>query len=593
LYIFDTYDDNYNASFPYMFIVKSGSTFKLYKVNKALKRGIYNSENWIMRTVPESMIVYILETSTGGDTYTNNNTPYSASSSITATNAYTIVWANWDILDVTGALYYAKSPSYEKYNTLIAFTPPGGVQSQVIAYDNCSTTQTSADRAGSFSVSAKDATGSLISLYPINTDVFIKQGGKWFRGWVKDAPKSQFATIRTSEFSGVSYAGMTQRKIVNEIYIDKAIDYIVKALFAKYYPEIGRVTYVTACATVTSINLQDVTLWDAMEQLSERAGYNWTINQAYLNVPTLQLYFYNPATNTADVTISETENPYARGSAQFLDDTSKLVNRLIVKAQNVIVDDEQYNIRMVLEDGASQAAYGIYDGIYTPKATYIADVIALGQAYLDRYKNPLKNGKIKPLYGDWSIEQKVNIDIPTLDVDDVYTITGITLTSNGTLIDRALTLTQAPRDYADVVKKINDRLTSLENKLSDTITNFNPLFYYVFSNQAENFYYNYINATTYPGANVYCNDEVFLSLRTSVGEVLRKAYSELTYNAPNDVNYSFYIDAGEATGTITGMSLYSKGASLTLGTGTALTSQITNIIKTSATVLKIDWRIRQ
>lgn len=592
MFIFDTYDDNYNASFPYMFICKdAANVFHLYKSPKILIKDVHNTLNYKMRPASGDVLHIDNETSTDGDIFTNVGT-VRGPGHIYVIKTRVLVWANFDVYDQTGALYLAKS-TLESYNTLIFFTPPGGTQTQIMTYDNCSTTQTSADRAGNFSVSAKDATGSLISLYPINTDVFIKQGGKWFRGWVKDAPKSQFATIRTSEFSGVSYAGMTQRKIVNEIYIDKAIDYIVKALFAKYYPEIGRVTYVTACATVTSINLSDVTLWDAMEQLAERAGYNWTINQPFLNISTLQLYFYNPATNTADVTISESENHYARGSAQFLEDTSKLVNRLIVKAQNVMVDDEQYNIRMVLEDATSQAAYGIYDGIYTPKATYIADVIALGQAYLDRYKNPLKNGKIKPLYGDWSIEQKVNIDIPTLDVDDVYTITGITLTSNGTLIDRALTLTQAPRDYADVVKKINDRLESLETKLSDTITNFNPLFYYVYSTFADNFYWDYVSEGAYPSATSYTNDEIILSLSTSAGEIYRVAFTDLTYNGSNDITYGFTIDAGDATGIITKMALYSKGATATLGTGTLLSSQITNINKTAATVFKIDWRIRQ
>jgi len=161
------------------------------------------------------------------------------------------------------------------------------------------------------------------------------------------------------------------------------------------------------------------------------------------------------------------------------------------------------------------------------------------------------------------------------------------------VVERSLTFTQSARDYSDVVKKINDRLLKLETDFADTITSFNPLFYYVFSNQSDDFNYNYINATTYPGAGVYTNDEVFISLSTSAGEVFRKAYSELTYNAGNNVNYSFYIDAGEATGTITGMSLYSKGASLTLGTGAELTAQITNIVKTAATVLKIDWRIKQ
>ena len=593
MYIFADYETYYDANYPYIFIIKYGKSFKLYKVNKELKRGIYNSESWIMKTVPETMIVFILETSTGGDTFTNNNTVDSSRSSITGGNSYTIVWSNYDILDTSGALYFAKSARLDKYNTLIFFTPSNGTETQIWEYDSCSTSKTSSDRAGSFSVNVSAPDDTFIDTYPIGTDVFIKQAGSWFRGYIKDPPKTHFGTVRTVAFSGVSYAGLTQRLYVNEKYENTRIDTIVKALFHKYLPGIEHDTNITTCTTLTSVNWQDVKLWDAMEQLSERAGFNWTINQKYLNDSILHLFFYDPSANTATETIGETGHIYQKGTAKFSTDSSKLVNRLIVKVNNADVNGVKYNVRLALDDATSQSTYGVYEEIYTPKATYINDIILLGQAYLDKYKEPIKSGSIKPIWGEWKVDQKVNINIPDVKEDSVYTISAVTLTSDGSLIDRSLTLTQSPRDYTDVVKKINDRLLSLETAASDVATTFNPLFYYYYTSDSSSFNYNYINSTTYPGADVYPNDEVILSLRTSSGEILRKAYSDLVYNAANDATYSFYLDAGEATGTIIKMSLYSKGATATLGTGTELVYQTTNIIKTALTVFKIDWRVKR
>jgi len=145
-------------------------------------------------------------------------------------------------------------------STQIFFTPPGGTQTQIQTYDSCDTTRAGGNRTGSFSISVRSFDDGLNDTYPIGTDVLIKQGDSWFRGYIKDPPKSLFATIRTVIYSGVSYAGLTQRLFVNESYIDTRIDTIVKALFHKYLPTIGHETYITACATLTSIDLNDFAL---------------------------------------------------------------------------------------------------------------------------------------------------------------------------------------------------------------------------------------------------------------------------------------------------------------------------------------------
>lgn len=82
-----------------------------------------------------------------------------------------------------------------------------------------------------------------------------------------------------------------------------------------------------------------------------------------------------------------------------------------------------------------------------------------------------------------------------------------------------------------------------------------------------------------------------ISLQNSGGEYLRKAPQATETISATSRKYTFYFDETEGNDTIVGMSLYGGTATTTLGTGTEMTEQITNIVKTSSKSLLIYWTV--
>jgi len=82
-----------------------------------------------------------------------------------------------------------------------------------------------------------------------------------------------------------------------------------------------------------------------------------------------------------------------------------------------------------------------------------------------------------------------------------------------------------------------------------------------------------------------------ISLQNSGGDYLRKAYQAVETISSTSRKYTFYFTEAEGNDTIVGMSLYGNGATATLGTGTEMTEQVTNIVKTSSKSLLIYWTV--
>ena len=83
-----------------------------------------------------------------------------------------------------------------------------------------------------------------------------------------------------------------------------------------------------------------------------------------------------------------------------------------------------------------------------------------------------------------------------------------------------------------------------------------------------------------------------LSLSNSSGEIFRIVPQKKETISSKERKYTFYLTENEAVDTIVKMSLYGNGATVSLGTGTEMTAQAVNIVKTNTQSLLIHWTVR-
>jgi len=160
--------------------------------------------------------------------------------------------------------------------TTIKITPPGGTEQTIRAYNKCTVTLSATSRSGSFSLELPDTTGALIDVFPVGSDVYIRQNDHVFRGWVLNPAKSVNGPIKTIQLDGMCYTGRTQKIVVTENYVSQKISDIVIDLFTKYMPAMDQSSIVT-CDKVISIKFKEEFLFDCMEKLCELSGYEWVI----------------------------------------------------------------------------------------------------------------------------------------------------------------------------------------------------------------------------------------------------------------------------------------------------------------------------
>lgn len=231
----------------------------------------------------------------------------------------------WQVIKISkyGLVKYGLV-KYGAEGTFIRITPPGGTQQITRIFETCQTTLSATDRAGSFSLSLPAFDNSLVDAFPVGSDVVIEQDNSVFRGWVVKPPKALNGIVRIANLEGSTYTSRTQKVIVTESYINKAIDFIVKELFSKYVPW-ASVNNVQACDKVISISFGDFYLWDAMEQLCKISSYEWYIDE------NLDVNFFSKLDRINPIVLSQTNYNYKKGTASFTPDASKLVNKLWVK----------------------------------------------------------------------------------------------------------------------------------------------------------------------------------------------------------------------------------------------------------------------
>lgn len=212
--------------------------------------------------------------------------------------------------------------------TTIILTPPSLPAVTIQAYNSVSTQQSTTDRAGSFTLSLPFHSTADITAYSVGTDVQITQGTHNFRGFVKNPPVAMNKPFKELVLEGLEYSAKTQNIIVTKSYTaDYTLSYIVNDLVTTYLPWLAS-SVIESSSLTFNAKYPDVFLWDVLEEICSLSGFSWTIDY------TLGFKFFSRyvEVNTASITY----NNYHKGSANFSEDSSKLVNKLWIKGANAI-----------------------------------------------------------------------------------------------------------------------------------------------------------------------------------------------------------------------------------------------------------------
>ena len=87
------------------------------------------------------------------------------------------------------------------------------------------------------------------------------------------------------------------------------------------------------------------------------------------------------------------------------------------------------------------------------------------------------------------------------------------------------------------------------------------------------------------------NIDVF-GVSTISGELIRIVPQGIETISEVERKYTFYLTETEGNGDLIGVSLYGNGATVTLGTGTEMASQVVSMTKTNTQSLLINWVVR-
>ena len=162
--------------------------------------------------------------------------------------------------------------------TIIEITPPGGNTDTIRKFISCSATLSSTGRTGNFAILLPSWDNDIFDKYPVGSDVRINQDGNIFRGWILNPSKQIDGQLKAVSITGMCYTGRTQKIMVTEVYINQKISDIVKDLFTKYAPEFN-LDSIAKCDKIISLKINDIFLFDVIEELAALAGYEWFIDE--------------------------------------------------------------------------------------------------------------------------------------------------------------------------------------------------------------------------------------------------------------------------------------------------------------------------
>jgi hypothetical protein len=286
-----------------------------------------------------------------------------------------------------------------------------------------------------------------------------------------------------------------------------------------------------------------------------------------------------------------TDNPGAKDFLFNAQDNLLITDRCPMGSTADISYCYQYPIKMLLEDAASQTAYGIYDGIFELDHSDRDYVRAMAQAHLDKYKTPLITGSITPTEGSYHPGQLIKFEFPSLDIDAFYKISQVqarSLTAQD-YVEITLQFEEPEKSIGHILESINKRLKALEALAAAEGTVPTRVVHLTAEVDAHPFIF--VSESTICGENTIVSPYPVLSLSTSAGELFRRRPTEIEVTDANTALLTYYLAAGEATGALTAAALYTKGATETLGSGTQLTTQVISQNKKATEPMTVEWAL--
>lgn len=122
------------------------------------------------------------------------------------------------------------------------------------------------------------------------------------------------------------YSALLQRTHVNVGYSSKTDAYIIDNLLTAYAPAFNGTTYVSTGKTLDTITFNRVSIFDALQQICERTGYDWYVDEAKC------IHYFTGQTNPAPWMFSDggEANAAQYDSFSYEDDASQVKNRVFV-----------------------------------------------------------------------------------------------------------------------------------------------------------------------------------------------------------------------------------------------------------------------
>lgn len=202
-------------------------------------------------------------------------------------------------------------------------------------------------------------------------------------------------------------------------YTSKTDQYIVQNLFGTALPSVN-VTDVASTATLSTFDVREATLRDALSKLSDLTGAEWYIDSD--DAGTIAFHYFLPSAKPASISLSETPDysssfPFVRSSFRVSKDWRTPCNSVVVVGQ---VGSGGTSIRRTRTDATSIATYGTYSRTVTDrqiKSNSEAD--ARGDVELAKYANPQTNGTVVVHDRDYTQYQDLDVgQLLTITVDN-------------------------------------------------------------------------------------------------------------------------------------------------------------------------------
>lgn len=206
-------------------------------------------------------------------------------------------------------------------STTITIKPPNSTAFNLTSFDTCDTTQDS-EGVSTCNITTQDDVD-----ITFGSDIRVVQCDNIFRGYVQYINENIVENRKVKTITAMDYTGKAKKIVVSEKYEDTDLGTILDDLIEKYMPELTRTNIETTGKTATLVFNQKFLL-DAINQIKELSGYYFAIDEVTAG-GNLEALFFSPNSKVNENNIKD--NTYQLGTCNLQRDTSKLVNRLLIK----------------------------------------------------------------------------------------------------------------------------------------------------------------------------------------------------------------------------------------------------------------------